>query len=202
MLKALFFDFGNVIGFFDHQRAIRQLVAYSDMPADELYTSLYAGELETRYECGHITTAELFEAIRPLGRLTCTQEQFVTAFCDIFWPNPPMADLIPRLRANGHRLFLASNTNDAHFNKFRVMFAETLSHFERLAVSHEGRARKPTREFFEYARSLAGVSPAECLLIDDLPVNVAGAKAAGWDAILYHHFDDLMTELAGRGVSV
>ena len=198
--KAIYFDFGNVIGFFDHQRAIRQLLPFTPLPAGELTTRLYAGNLESRYECGQLSTREFFVAIKDAGQLTCTEEQFLAIFCDIFWPNPPVNDLIPKLRAAGHRLFLASNTNEAHFDKFRVMFAETLSHFERLGVSHQGGARKPTPEFFEYARGLSGAAPGDCLLIDDLVVNFAGAKACGWDAIVYHHFDDLITELELRGV--
>lgn len=198
--KAIFFDFGNVIGFFDHQRAIRQLLLHTDLNAAELTKRLYAGDVETRYECGILSTSEFFREIKELGRLNCSEEQFITYFCDIFWPNPPVNDLIPRLKSKGWRLFLASNTNDAHCRKFKVMFAETLSHFEKLGVSHEGGARKPTREFFEYARGLAGVAPEDCLLIDDLAANVEGAKASGWDAILYHHFDDLISELNSRKI--
>ena len=200
MPQTIFFDFGNVVGFFDHQRAVRRLLAHTDLTAAELYARFYAGDLETRYECGAITTDEFFAEVKPLGRLTCSQAEFVGAFGDIFWPNPPVADLIPRLKAAGHRLFLASNTNDAHFVKFRAMFAATLDHFDGIAVSHEAKARKPTPAFFEYARLLAGAAPAECLLIDDLEVNVAGARAAGWDAILYQRFDDLTAELGKRGL--
>ena len=81
-------------------------------------------------------------ARRPAGSRV-DRDEFVDAFCDIFWPNPPMADLIPRLKANGYRLVLASNTNAAHYERYREEFKDTLAHFHAIAVSHEAGARKP-----------------------------------------------------------
>lgn len=200
MRPTIFFDFGNVIGFFDHQRAIRQLLPFTDLSAPELTRRLYSTQLEERYERGELTTPELFEQLQPLGNLTCTAEFFEQVFCDIFWPNPPVIDLVPRLAKAGYRLFLASNTNEAHYRKFRVMFADTLAHFTGLVVSHEARARKPTAAFFEYAQRLANVPASDCVFIDDLPENIAGATRCGWDGIVYQHIDDLLLALDQRGI--
>ena len=40
MIQTIFFDFGNVLAFFDHQRAIRELVKFTDLPAAELMRCL------------------------------------------------------------------------------------------------------------------------------------------------------------------
>jgi glucose-1-phosphatase len=202
MIRTILLDFGNVVAFFDHERAIRRLLTHTDRSAEELWRLFYQDGLADRYECGRVTTDELFAVARDRGGLRCTQAEFVDAFCDIFWPNPPMADLIPRLKANGYRLVLASNTNAAHYERYREQFKDLLSYFDAIAVSHEAGARKPHPAFFEYAHALAGDERNECLFVDDLLANVAAARGFGWNAIHYTRFDDLIPHLRAAGVRV
>lgn len=44
---------------------------------------------------------------------------------------------------------------------------------------------KPEAKIYEMAQELAGVSPAEILLVDDNPAYVAGAEKAGWHTELF-----------------
>ena len=141
MIRTIFFDFGNVIAFFDHARAIRQLLPYTDRTADQLRQLIYYNDLDIRYERGEVTTEEVFAVAQEVAGLRCTFDQFVTAFCDIFWSNPPMDDLIPRLKRAGFRLVLASNTNAAHYERYREQFRDTLSHFDAIVVSRTKRER-------------------------------------------------------------
>jgi FMN phosphatase YigB (HAD superfamily) len=202
VIKTLLFDFGNVLAFFDHQRAVRALLPHTDLTAEDLVRLIYYNNLEYRYECGEVTTEEVFAIGKERGRLRCTLDQFVDAFCDIFWPNPPMADLIPRLKRAGYRLVVASNTNPAHYTRYREQFRDVLDHFDAIAVSHEAGARKPHLKFFDHAHRLAGCEKAECLFVDDLAENVSAARKFGWNAIQYARFDDLVPELRKLGIRV
>jgi putative hydrolase of the HAD superfamily len=202
MIRTVLFDFGNVVAFFDHQRALRRLLAHTDRTADQLLALMYYNDLEYHYECGELTTDEVFAMAREVGGLRCSQDEFVAAFCDIFSPNPPVAGLVGRLKHNGYRLVLASNTNAAHYAHYREEFRDVLAHFDAIAVSHEAGARKPHPKFFEYAHRLAGGERAECVFIDDLADNVAAARAFGWRAIQYTAFEELLAGLKGLGVRV
>jgi putative hydrolase of the HAD superfamily len=203
MIKCVVFDFGNVIAFFDHQRAIRRLLPHTNLPSPEaMLRFMYENDLEYRYECGELTTGDVYAAARDRAGLDCSQEEFVDAFSDIFWPNPPMADLIPRLKENGYRLVLASNTNAAHYERFRDQFRETLSHFDGVSVSHEAGARKPHERFFEHTHRMTACERSECVFVDDLAANVDGARAFGWHAVQYTKFDDLIPQLRTLGVEV
>lgn len=62
--------------------------------------------------------------------------------------------------------------------------------FAGLALSFQVGARKPDRRIFEAAAGIAGVAPEECLLVDDIAANCAGAEAAGWQSL---HFTDAAT---------
>lgn len=202
MIKTIVFDFGNVLAFFDHRRAIERLLPHTDLTAEEIVELMYSDDLEYRYECGEVTTDDVYAVARKRGRLRCSQEEFVDAFCDIFWENPPMADLVPRLKRNGYRLVLASNTNPAHYERYRELFRETLAHFDAVAVSHEVGARKPHAKFFAYAHAFAGCGKNECLFVDDMPENVAGAKQFGWLAEQYTSFDLLIDALRRARIRV
>ncbi|HEX3150984.1 MAG TPA: HAD family phosphatase [Gemmataceae bacterium] len=202
MIRTILFDFGNVVAFFDHDRAIRRLRAHTDKTAEQLWELVYQDDLAYRYERGHATTDDLFAVARDKGGITCTKHEFVAAFCDIFWSNPPVADLIPRLKRAGYRLVLASNTNEAHYAHFRQQFKDVLDHFDAISLSHEAGARKPEPAFFAYTHGLAKCEPGECLFVDDLEANIAAARAFGWHAIHLTHFDDLTKGLRAAGVHV
>ena len=158
MIRTIFFDFGNVLAFFDHSRAIRQFVRFTDMDPVELGLQLYGGPLEDDYEIGRLTTAEYAREAILNGRLSCTAEQFLECFVDIFWANPEVSNLIPKLKPR-YRLVLASNTNDAHFTRYTKQFADVLGHFDYLVASHRVGARKPHEEFFTAAKAHANAEP-------------------------------------------
>jgi putative hydrolase of the HAD superfamily len=200
-MKTLFLDFGNVLAFFDHQRAIRQLVRFTPLAAADLTAVLYDGPLETDYEAGRITTAEYVARAIDAGRLDCTPEQFLAAFVDIFTRNPDVCDLLPAL-AGRYRLVLASNTNDAHFTKYCQQFAADLRHFAHLGTSHRAGARKPHPDFFAYCQRFADAEPGECAFVDDLPANVEAARRHGWRGVLYRPGDRLADNLAAAGIPV
>ena len=39
MIKTLLFDFGNVVAFFDHDRAVRRLLPHTDLTAEQFGSS-------------------------------------------------------------------------------------------------------------------------------------------------------------------
>lgn len=200
-MRTIVFDFGNVVAFFDHGRAIARLARYTDVPPAELMLQLYGSPIEDRYERGKLSTAEYVRLAKLNGRLTCTDDEFLSAFVDIFWRNDAVCELIPRLKPR-YRLLLASNTNDAHYRKFAEQFADVLGHFDHLCTSHVGGCRKPEPEFFAYCQRYAGAEPGECAFADDLPANVEAARTHGWRGIAYRPGDDLAALLKAEGVQV
>jgi putative hydrolase of the HAD superfamily len=118
---------------------------------------------------------------------------------DIFWPNEELCALIPHLKKR-YRLVVASNTNPIHARRFVPQFADTLRHFDALVLSHEVGARKPARAFFEEVIRVASCPPERCLFVDDLPANVAGAKACGIQGIVYSDMEQLRPAMEGLGV--
>ncbi|MFD7018585.1 HAD-IA family hydrolase [Streptomyces sp. NPDC059161] len=99
------------------------------------------------------------------------------------------------LRGTGVFVGMLSNMPPAWDPLWRRMVApEGL--FDGLVLSFEVGARKPERRIFEAAAELAGVAPGECLLVDDIAANCAGAEAAGWQAVHFTGADAAAAELA------
>ncbi len=206
MTSSLLIDFGNVIGFFDHGRACRALARLSGrLTAEAVYAELFGSGLATQYERGEFDTpaflAEIARRLR-IGEGNGTGETLAEAFSDIFWPNPPVIELIPRLAEAGHRLILASNTNELHSIRFRRDFASTLAHFDVLVMSHEVGAVKPERRFFERCVGEAGRPPEECLYVDDVEAYLEGARALGIRTIRYAPEVNLAARLIEAGLKL
>ena len=200
---ALIFDFGNVIAYFDFERATAKLGARIGMSGRELLDHLdsvgFARELQ-EYERGRLSAVEFSTRILGLIPLTMTHEDFADAWSDIFTANESIISLIENLKSQGYQLLLGSNTNDLHTSHFRRQFATTLAHFDHFLLSYEVGHVKPSREFFLACATAAGRPPSGCIFIDDLPENVAGARAAGLVGVVYRSTPQLINELADLGV--
>lgn len=201
MIRTIFFDFGNVVAFFDHGRAIARFGRFTDMDPVELALAIYGSPIADDYECGRITTAEFFREVALNGRLRCSEAEFLAAYTSIFWPNPEVLALLPRLTPR-YRLVLASNTNEAHYLRYTRDFADPLARFDHLVASHHAGARKPHPEFFAHAARFAAAEPHECLFLDDLPVNVEAAERFGWKGLVYAADGTATEKLAALGIQL
>ena len=198
-IKAIIFDYGRVIGHFDHQRTAEKLAAYSTRSVAEIREFLYPDELEDQFEKGSVSPNDFVGELRNQLELNCSDETIYAAIADIFWPNDDVCMLIPRLVPR-YRLILGSNTNAIHAEHFRKLSNEVLKHFHALVLSHEVEVRKPARDFFEHCVRLAEQPAKACLFIDDLKDNITGARAAGLQTLLYRGQPTLAAELAELGV--
>ncbi len=146
-IKTIIFDFGNVIGFFDHRRITRRMAKETTLPEEFWEEHILNVQLTEEYESGRITTEQLLQRLRQAAGVDVADSILSEAISDIFWSNPEMSLLIEQL-AGRYRLLVGSNTCDLHARQFRMQFADTLRHFDALILSHEIGTRKPKRAFF------------------------------------------------------
>lgn len=200
-MDTILFDFGNVIGYFDHRIAVRKFIADCDLNVEQCYSLVYDTAAEDEFEAGRISGEDFVRRSCAAIGYRGIPEQFRAAFEAIFTPNPELCALIPKL-AKRYRLILASNTNEIHSQHYRRTFRDVLRHFSALGLSHEAGARKPDRRFFEHCQAYTECRPHECLFIDDLAINVEAARAFGWRAIQYVSYRDLLQQLRSHKIDV
>jgi FMN phosphatase YigB (HAD superfamily) len=199
-LKTVIFDFGNVVGLFDHGQTLRKLTPHTNLSAEEMFDLVYAGTLEDEVEKGLIATPDFLRRVHALWELRCDVDFLARSIADIFTPNPEVCALIPRLKPR-YRVLLGSNTNDVHARQFRRQFAETLGYFDALVLSFEIGQRKPHAAFYEHCQTLANAAPHEVVFIDDLKANIDAARAHGWHGIVYRPGENLTEALQALGVA-
>ena len=191
-IRAILFDFGNVLAHFDYGKAFEALGLGDRLDRSALLRKARDAGLDPlvkRYERGQIDDLEFSESCERLLGLEVGHDRFAAAWADIFTINEPIVRLVTRLHRAGYRLILGSNTNAIQAVQFRRQFAEVLAHFDRLVLSFEIGHLKPDREFYLACADAASYPPSECLFIDDLAENVEGAHAAGLAAIRYDSAD-------------
>ena len=145
-----------------------------------------------RLDTGKISLPEFRNAIRDFAQVDLTDMQIDDAWCAMLLDFPEEnVDLLQKLRAEGYKLYLLSNTNEMHINYYTEYLKQQFGRdllselFDRTFYSHEIGFRKPNREAFEYVLKAERLKPAETLFIDDLEHNVIGARQTGMQA--HHH---------------
>lgn len=198
----LYFDLGNVLLYFDHRLASRQMAAVANVSPDRVWDAVYASGLYLRRETSELSDAEYHEQICRAIDARPDPVALELAGCDIFRRNYTMLPVIAQLKAAGHRLGLLSNTCSAHFEFFaRGRYRLIPEAFEVVVTSFEERVMKPDRRIYEIAAAKAGLPPDEIFFADDMPSNVEGARAVGIDAVLYTDTPTLLRDLRSRGVT-
>jgi len=198
--QFIYFDLGNVLLRFDHDRAARQMAEIAGTTPARVWEVVFAGNLELRYERGEISTADFHEVFCQQTGTTPPLSALVDAASDIFEPNQSVISLLGQLQRNGHRLGLLSNTNDAHWSFVKDAFPELPQSFEVTALSFELKFLKPELEIYAQAVRLAGLDPARILFIDDRPENVSAAAEARLEAIQFQNHRQLVADLVARNL--
>jgi FMN phosphatase YigB (HAD superfamily) len=203
--RFLYFDMGNVLLSFSHERMCSQMAAVAGIDAETVRRVLFdetpeLRSLQWRFERGELETDAVYEAFCDAIGSRPEPAALYAAASDMFAELPESVALVRRLHAAGNRLGVLSNTNPIDFEFARERFVFLRECFELAVVSYEAREMKPHRAIYEHAAKVAGVEPHEILFTDDREENVVGAIEAGLEAVLFTSATQLEGDLAARGV--
>ncbi len=191
-ITAVLFDFGGVI----LSSPLEAFAAYEERstlppgflakinttnPDTNTWACMERGELSEsefyrRFEAEGLALGFAFDARELLGKLSGEIR-------------PQMVDVVRHLR---ERYTVACLTNNMALGHGTAMastperaseIAEVMALFEYVIESRELRARKPEPRFFERACEIIGVTPSECVFLDDLGMNLKPARALGMTTI-------------------
>jgi epoxide hydrolase-like predicted phosphatase len=107
-------------------------------------------------------------------------------------PDDRMVEAVRRARAGGVRTGLISNSWGEGLSYDTSMLEEL---FDGIVISGDVGMHKPDPEIFLLGAERTGVAPAECVFVDDLRENCAGAEAVGMTAILHRGADSSLPRL-------
>lgn len=193
-IKAILFDIGNVILFFDNHRVSRRLAPLSGRQEPEVFREVFGLYVENEFDLGRIATHDYFSLIRERLGLELPDSELRIIFSDIFTENAAMSSLLNRLKGR-YPLIAVTNTNESHLQYILDRYP-VLHFFDHLIASCRLGFKKPHPMIYYHALFLTRTQPGECLFIDDQEKNVVPAQILGFRTHLYRSYEGLLRELA------
>jgi len=201
MIKTIAFDLGGVIITIDQPQAISR---FKEIGAENVedYLNPYTqtgifGDLEHG-----LITAEEFRV--ELGKLT--GKEYTSQQCAYAWQgyakDVPQRnlDIVQRLRQQGYRVVLLSNTNPymmewAMSPAFDGHDHSLADYFDHCYLSYQLKMMKPSEEIFRHVLMQEKTFPDEILFVDDGPRNVAAASQIGFHTFCPVNGEDWTEEI-------
>ena len=133
------------------------------------------------------------------GSADAILQAWEAAASETFVPRSELIAFARRLLAR-YRVGILSNTNALHARVNRT--AGVYEGFDPVLLSCEMGCAKPDPAIFRRTLAELGLPPSACVLIDDRPENVAAARAAGMQGVVFTTTPDLESRLRALGVGV
>jgi len=198
--RFLYFDLGNVLVTFDVGVMCRQMGEVAGIEPSGVMEAVFGQGLLARFETGQLATEQFYQEFCRATGTRPDRAALTLAASDIFHLRTSIIPVVAQLRQAGYRLGILSNTCEIHWECCRRRFRLLGDLFAVHALSFRIGAIKPDAAIFRAAAALAGVEPGEIFFTDDCPGHVAGARAAGWDAVQFTSTPELVAELHRRGL--
>lgn len=185
MIRTIIFDLGGVVITLDQQQSVRRFQELGLRDADRRLDPYTQQGIFGDLEGGRID-AETFrlELSKLVGR------EVTAAECCYAWQGYAKElpqrnlDALTRLRAEGYRLLLLSNTNPYMMEwccseRFDGCGHPVGYYFDALYLSYQMQLMKPDETIFRQLLIREQTPPSDCLFVDDGPRNVAAASQLG-----------------------
>ena len=202
MVKAVLFDFGNVLYNFDYQRFFIAAARHSDLHPDEIRQVLFGGaeSLAVRFETGRLSSEEFLALLAERARIALPPSGVAEIFTDIYDAHEPNIALAFSV-AEQLPVALVSNTNALHFERF-MGSTPVVTAMSAVSLSYQVGAMKPAPAMYHTVLKQLNLLPHECVYIDDIKEYTDAARAMGFVSIQCLPGVDLGPALADVGLIV
>jgi HAD superfamily hydrolase (TIGR01509 family) len=198
-IRAIIFDIGRVLVRIDPARATQGLAASGSLSPSELWTAIEKDPRWPDWQEGRISPRDWYlHLARRLGG-DFTFEQFTEAWNRVLDPKPIHEDAFFEKLSKRYRLALLSNTDCIHVRHLETSY-NFFSFFPTRIYSCAVAASKPNPLIYREALRSLKVQAQEAIYIDDVPAYVEAAQRLGMDGIRFESPDQLVADLASRGV--
>jgi len=198
-VKAVIFDFGNVISRPQDSVAVSRMAEILGIPLSE-FLPVYMRERHA-YDRGVLSDAEYWERVHEsfqkgsggsMHELSATvierlQEQDHRSWAQI---DDRMIGWARSLHERGILIAILSNMPVSFYQNILSRF-EWIGMFDELIISGMLRQLKPEPEIYQTALSRLRLTAGEAMFIDDLEPNIVAAELIGMHALKYTDFESL-----------
>jgi len=202
-IKAVVFDLGGVLLDMHSDEAKQELIERYGLLSqgfDRLARSSFESYPRSITELamiGKAGTSEYLEAF--LGE--CTVKDLhglaVNRLSVVGRERTNVFAIVEQLKRVGVICCVLSNTIALHWEKLTSTDDyPSLGIFDHVFASHLIGCAKPEETSFSFVASALKIGMSECLLIDDTPLNVMSARAAGWSGLLFNDAAQMQRDIS------
>lgn len=185
MIRNLVFDMGNVLIYFNPRHFIKHF-GITDPQMEELLLREVYGSVEwvlmdwgtmNEEECEHRVLPRLPQHLWPVAR------NLIHWWDRPILPVPGMDAFVRRCKEAGYGIYLLSNASGRHSTYWNRVPVSDL--FDGLVISSDVYMVKPLPDIYRHLLKKYQLVAEECLFIDDMPLNVAGALQVGMQGFVF-----------------
>lgn len=186
MIKNIVFDMGKVLVEYDSMRVCKHFIE-NVHDRKRVCTAVFVSPEWVMLDMGVMTEEAALSSM--CSRLP---ERLHEAAGQCFWhwheycmeTIAEMGTLIRELKARGFGIYLCSNASVRLLScAQQVIPAAEL--FDGMLFSAQVKCMKPQKEMYEHLFARFSLKPEECFFIDDLALNIEGARACGMDGYCF-----------------
>jgi putative hydrolase of the HAD superfamily len=192
-VRGLLVDFGGVLttNVFESFRAFCEAEGLEPDAVKKVFRERGEGlDLLRQLERGELEVDAFSERFAPLLGVTEVEGMVERLFAGVK-PDQPMIEAVRRVHRSGIPTGLISNSWGG--TTYDLDLIGEL--FDGVVISGEVGLHKPEPEIFRLGAERIGTPAQECVFVDDLKENCAGAEAVGMTAILHRGADTTLPEL-------
>ena len=195
-IEAVIFDYGGVLVRTEDQGPRAAWERKLGMAPGTLTTTVHDEERWVAAQMGSIDSDTHWQAVGKTLRLSDSQLQLLRkGFYGGDVPNQDLLAIIGVLRRQGLKTGLLSNFSSDLRGMLEAQ--QMLGRFDRIAISAEIGVMKPDAAAYDAVLAMLELPASACVFIDDLPDNVAAARALGMRGIVFQDTASCLESLHG-----
>jgi putative hydrolase of the HAD superfamily len=193
-------DLGKVLIFFDNNIFFKKIAKNCPFTHEEIRELTFSHfYLVESFDRGEMSPEEFYRQVTHKLKARIDYDRFYSIYNDVFSLNPPVLQLMIRLKKN-YKIVMLSNTDVMRFDFIKKKFPEIMI-FDEYVLSYQVGFIKPHPQIYKEALKQAGVEAKECVFIDDREENIEEAARLGISGILMEPQTDLEAVLQEMGLS-
>ncbi|MEO1770815.1 HAD family hydrolase [Candidatus Enterococcus ferrettii] len=184
MIKNIVFDLGNVLVNYEPTKFITKFTNNS-LHQKFLLENIFLTAEWIDFDRGTITKDEI--ARRALKKAPAELKEIIPNILATWYqeivPIPEMEAIVKQLKDQGYKLYVLSNAPDDFYKYEKNIPA--LKYMDGIFVTADWKIIKPEAQVYYTFCHHFQLIPSQCIFLDDLPVNVSGARAIGMESFVF-----------------
>lgn len=191
MIKNIVFDMGQVLVGYDGDLVCRHFIE-DENERREVNTAVFLSPEWVFLDMGVMPEETALKKMQ--SRLDTEHKREMAALCFYHWheynmkAKEGMEELVRWLKSMGYGIYLCSNASVRLLTCYKEIIP-AVECFDGLLFSAEVLCIKPQKEMYEHLFKRFHLKPEECFFIDDLDLNIEGARACGMDGYCFKDGD-------------